>query len=477
MPECVSLRDVRLKGLCDSAIRALYQDTESNRFWQSDMRLTKYFLPILKETPKDAEIVSHRLMLRAGMIRQQSAGIYSWLPLGLKVLDKISDIVREEQNRAGANEILMPTIQSADLWRESGRYDDYGKEMLRITDRHERDMLFGPTNEEMVTEIFRSYVRSYKDLPLNLYHIQWKFRDEVRPRFGVMRSREFLMKDAYSFDLDEEGARAAYNRMFVAYLRTFKRLGLKSIPMRAETGPIGGDLSHEFIILANTGESEVYCDKTYLGMEVPGEDTDFDDDAAIGKIVSAWTEPYAATDEMHDETQWEKLAEDKRLSERGIEVGHIFYFGTKYSEPMGAKVMGPDGKEHAVHMGSYGIGPSRLAAAIVEASHDDKGIIWPEAISPFDLGIINMKPGDAACDQASEQIYGALTKAGVDVLYDDTDQRAGAKFATMDLIGLPFQIVVGPRGLEKGEVEVKSRVDDNREMLSPDAAINRFTSA
>ena len=441
------------------------------------MRLTKYFLPSLKETPKDAEIVSHRLMLRAGMIRQQSAGIYSWLPLGLKVLDKISDIVREEQNRAGAVEILMPTIQSADLWRESGRYDDYGKEMLRITDRHDRDMLFGPTNEEMVTEIFRAYVRSYKDLPLNLYHIQWKFRDEVRPRFGVMRSREFLMKDAYSFDLDEEGARAAYNRMFVAYLRTFERLGLKSIPMRAETGPIGGDLSHEFIILANTGESEVFCDKTYLGMEVPGEDTDFDDAAAIGKIVSAWTAPYAATDEMHDEAQWAKLSEDKRLSERGIEVGHIFYFGTKYSEPMGARVMGPDGKEHAVHMGSYGIGPSRLAAAIVEASHDDKGIIWPGAISPFDLGIINMKPGDAACDKASEQIYAALTKAGVDVLYDDTDQRAGAKFATMDLIGLPHQIVIGPRGLEKGEVEVKSRIDDNREMLSPDAAINRFTSA
>ncbi len=440
------------------------------------MRLSKYFLPILKETPKDAEIVSHRLMLRAGMIRQQSAGIYSWLPLGLKVLDRISDIVREEQNRAGAVEILMPTIQSADLWRESGRYDDYGKEMLRISDRHERDMLFGPTNEEMVTDIFRSYVRSYKDLPLNLYHIQWKFRDEVRPRFGVMRSREFLMKDAYSFDLDEAGARAAYNRMFVAYLRTFERLGLKSIPMRADTGPIGGDLSHEFIILANTGESEVFCDKAFLGMDVPGEDTDFGDDEKIGAIVKDWTTPYAATDEMHDDAQWSKLPENSRLSERGIEVGHIFYFGTKYSEPMKAVVMGPDGKEHAVHMGSYGIGPSRLAAAIVEASHDDKGIIWPKAISPFDLGIINMKPGDPDCDNASEQIYGALTNAGLDVLYDDTDQRAGAKFATMDLIGLPYQIVIGPRGLENGEVEVKSRADDTREMLSPDAAINRFTS-
>ena len=391
------------------------------------MRVSNYFLPVLKETPKEAEIVSHRLMLRAGMIRQQSAGIYSWLPAGLKVLNKISTIVREEQNRAGANEILMPTIQSADLWRESGRYDDYGKEMLRIQDRHEREMLFGPTNEEMVTEIFRSYVKSYKDLPLNLYHIQWKFRDEVRPRFGVMRSREFLMKDAYSFDINEDAARAAYNRMFVAYLRTFDRLGLRAIPMRAATGPIGGDMSHEFIILADTGESEVFCDKSYLKMKVPDAETNFRDDAHLADLVKQWTSAYAATDEMHDETKWAEVSTDNQLCERGIEVGHIFYFGTKYSDAMNAKVAGPDGKDHAVHMGSYGIGPSRLVAAIIEASHDDKGIIWPEAIAPFDVGIINMKPGDEACDQASEKIYSALQASNIDVLYDDSDQRAGAK--------------------------------------------------
>ncbi len=440
------------------------------------MRLSRYFLPILKENPKEAEIVSHRLMLRAGMIRQQSAGIYSWLPAGLRVLEKISDIVREEQNRSGAIEILMPTIQPADLWRESGRYDDYGKEMLRIQDRHERDMLFGPTNEEMVTEIFRSYVKSYRDLPLNLYHIQWKFRDEVRPRFGVMRSREFLMKDAYSFDLDAEGARAAYNRMFVAYLRTFDRLGLKAIPMRAATGPIGGDLSHEFIILANTGESEVFCDRHYLTMETPSESVDFTNDSKIAQIVEEWTNPYAATDEMHDEKNWADLPEGQRISERGIEVGHIFYFGDKYSRPMNAKVMGPDGNEHFVHMGSYGIGPSRLVAAIIEASHDDNGIIWPEPIAPFKIGIINMKPGDKACDEESEKIYRSLRASGTEVLLDDTENRAGAKFASMDLLGLPYQIVVGPRGLEKDEVEIKLRATGERESLSVDEAVNRFTA-
>ncbi|MCC0031376.1 MAG: proline--tRNA ligase [Brucellaceae bacterium] len=441
------------------------------------MRLTRYFLPTLKETPKEAEIVSHRLMLRAGMIRQQSAGIYSWLPLGKKVLDKVCAIVREEQNRAGAVEILMPTIQSADLWRESGRYDAYGKEMLRISDRHERDMLFGPTNEEMVTDIFRTYVKSYKDLPLNLYHIQWKFRDEVRPRFGVMRGREFLMKDAYSFDLDYEGAKAAYYRMFVAYLRTFERLGLKSIPMRADTGPIGGDLSHEFIILADTGESEVFCHRDYMDMTVPGEDTDFTDDAQIASIVDAWTAPYAATDEMHDEAAWSGIAETDRIAARGIEVGHIFHFGTKYSEPMGATVQGPDGKQSAVSMGSYGIGPSRVVGAIIEASHDENGIIWPQSVAPFDASIINMKAGDEACDAACEQIYAALTKAGRDVLYDDTDQRAGAKFATHDLIGVPWQIIVGPRGVAAGEIEVKDRRTGERETMSADAVINRFGSA
>ncbi len=431
------------------------------------MRLSRFFLPILKENPREAEIVSHRLMLRAGMIKQQAAGSFSLLPLGLRVLDKINRIIREEQNRAGAIEILMPTIQSADLWRESGRYDDYGKEMLRIKDRHERDMLYGPTNEEMVTDIFRSYVKSYKDLPLNLYHIQWKFRDEVRPRFGVMRGREFLMKDAYSFDLDYDGAKSAYNRMFVSYLRTFERAGLKSIPMRAETGPIGGDLSHEFIILADTGESAVFCHRDYLGLKVPGADTDFANDAEIASIVDAWTKPYAATDEMHDETAWAGIPETDRLAARGIEVGHIFHFGTKYSEPMGATVQGPDGKEHAVSMGSYGIGPTRLMAAIIEASHDENGIIWPEAVAPFDAVIVNMKPGDSACDEMAGRLEKALALRGREVLVDDTDQRAGSKFATADLIGVPWQIIIGPRGVAAGEVEVKNRATGERVSVAP----------
>jgi len=439
------------------------------------MRLSRYFLPILKETPKEAEIVSHRLMLRAGMIRQEAAGIYAWLPLGLKVLKKVEQVVREEQNRAGAVEVLMPTIQPADLWRESGRYDDYGKEMLRIEDRHERDMLFGPTNEEMITEIFRAYVRSYKDLPLNLYHIQWKFRDEVRPRFGVMRSREFLMKDAYSFDLDQDGARASYNRMFVAYLRTFAQLGLRAIPMAADSGPIGGDMSHEFIILAKTGESEVFCDKSLLDLAVPGEDTDFNAD--LTPIVNEWLGSYAATDEKHDPARFEQeIPEDRRISARGIEVGHIFYFGTKYSEPMKAVVAGPDGTENPVHMGSYGIGPSRLVAAIIEASHDDAGIVWPDSVAPFDVGLINLKSGDAATDGACEDLYAKLTAAGLDVLYDDTDGRAGAKFATADLIGLPWQLIVGPKGLAEGTIELKNRATGERESLSPDSALARLTA-
>ncbi|UXN04679.1 proline--tRNA ligase [Bartonella sp. HY406] len=441
------------------------------------MRLSQYFLPILKENPKEAEIVSHRLMLRTGMIHQQTAGIYSWLPMGKKVLDKVCTIIREEQNRSGALEILMPTIQPADLWRESGRYDDYGKEMLRIKDRQDRDMLFGPTNEEMVTEVFRSYVRSYKDLPLNLYHIQWKFRDEIRPRFGVMRSREFLMKDAYSFDLDYDGAKAAYNRMFVAYLRTFARAGLHAIPMRADTGPIGGDLSHEFIILADTGESAVFCDQQYLDMQVPGADTNFNDSESLANIVAQWTAPYAATEEMHDESAWASVADDKKVAARGIEVGHIFHFGTKYSEPMGAKVTGPDGKDHLVSMGSYGIGPSRLIAAAIEASHDDKGIIWPKALAPFDIGLINMKPGNEQCDEMSNILYERLNNAGFDVLLDDTDASAGSKFATMDLIGLPEQIVVGPRGAANGEVEVKNRKSGEKITLSLDAALNRIIEA
>ncbi|MGB3537069.1 MAG: proline--tRNA ligase [Mesorhizobium sp.] len=438
------------------------------------MRLSRYFLPILKENPREAEIVSHRLMLRAGMIRQEGQGSFTMLPLGKKVLDKVCAIIREEQNRAGALEILMPTIQSAELWRESGRYDAYGKEMLRIKDRQDRELLYGPTNEEVVTEIFRSYVKSYKDLPLNLYHIQWKFRDEVRPRFGVMRGREFLMKDAYSFDIDYDGAKAAYFRMFVAYLRTFTRMGLKAIPMRADTGPIGGDLSHEFIILADTGESQVFCHTDFLGLTVPGEDVDFSDDAEIAGIVTEWTTPYAATDEMHDEAAWADIPEADRLSARGIEVGHIFHFGEKYSKPMGAKVQGADGKEHNVSMGSYGIGPTRLIAAIIEASHDENGIIWPESVAPFDIGLINMKAGDAECDRVCDQLYAALTAAGKDVLYDDTDQRAGGKFATADLIGLPWQVIVGPRGAAAGEVEIKNRKSGERETLSIAAAAQRF---
>ncbi len=441
------------------------------------MRLSNYFLPVLKEAPREAEIASHRLMLRAGMIRQQAAGIYSWLPLGLKVMRKIEQIVREEQNRAGAVEILMPTIQPAELWRESGRYDDYGKEMLRIVDRHDRDMLYGPTNEEMVTDIFRAHVRSYKNLPLNLYHIQWKFRDEVRPRFGVMRGREFLMKDAYSFDLDADAARAAYYRMFVSYLRTFDRLGVTAIPMRADTGPIGGDLSHEFLILADTGESEVFCHSDYLDLPVPDAGVDYSDDAAIAGIVDDWTRAYARTDEMHDEALWAEVPADKQRSARGIEVGHIFNFGTKYSAAMGANVTGPDGKDVPVHMGSYGIGPSRVVAALIEAGHDDDGIIWPASVAPFDVGIINLRAGDEATDAVCEDLYMKLQTAGLDPLYDDTDERAGGKFARADLIGLPWQLVVGPRGLKEGTVEVKERRTGEKETLSLEAALNKLTSA
>ncbi len=434
------------------------------------MRLTRFFLPVLRETPKEAEIVSHQLMLRAAMVKQASAGIYSWLPLGYKVLKKIEQIVREEQNRSAAIEVLMPTIQSADLWRQSGRYDAYGKEMLRIKDRHERDMLYGPTNEELITEIFRDSVKSYKDLPRNLYHIQWKFRDEVRPRFGVMRGREFLMKDAYSFDLNADAARHAYNRMFVAYLRTFARMGLKAIPMAADTGPIGGDLSHEFIILADTGESQVYCHTDLIEMPVPGKDVDFDGD--LSPIIKQWTSQYAATDEKHDAAKFAaEVPADKQVSARGIEVGHIFYFGTKYSEPMGCKVQGPDGKLVAVHMGSYGVGVSRLCGAIIEASHDDAGCVWPVPVAPFEVGLVNLKSGDKDTDAASNAVYEKLTNAGIDVLYDDTDERAGGKFATMDVIGLPYQFVIGPKGVKAGEAEIKTRKGGAKETIGIDAAV------
>ena len=438
------------------------------------MRLSRYFLPILRETPKEAEIASHRLMLRAGMIRQEAAGIYAFLPLGLRVLNKVCRIVREEQDRSGAIELLMPTIQSAELWRESGRYEAYGKEMLRIKDRHEREMLYGPTNEEMITEIFRAFVRSYKDMPLNLYHLQWKFRDEVRPRFGLMRGREFLMKDAYSFDVDFAGAKHAYNRMFVAYLRTFARMGLQSIPMVAESGPIGGNLSHEFIVLADTGESEVFCHRDYLDFTVPGADVDFDDVAGLQAIVDKWTALYAATSEKHDAAAFAQLAPEKRISARGIEVGQVFYFGTKYSEPMKAVVAGADGVERPVHMGSYGIGPTRLVAGLIEVFHDEAGIKWPEAVAPFAVAILNLKQGASETGQACERLYAALAAKGVDVLYHDLDERPGSKFATADLIGIPWQILVGPRGLAEGKVELKRRSDGSRELMSPADALARL---
>lgn len=428
------------------------------------MRLSRYFLPVLRDTPKEAEIVSHQLMLRAGMVRQSAAGIYTWLPLGLKVLNKIAKIVREEQNRAGAIELLMPTIQSADLWRESGRYDAYGKEMLRIQDRHERDILFGPTAEEVITTIFRDNVKSYRELPKNLYNIQWKFRDEIRPRFGVMRGREFLMKDAYSFDLTPEEGRRSYNRMFVAYLRTFARMGLKSVPMAADTGPIGGDLSHEFIILAETGESEVFGHRDLFEGAIPPADTDFDGD--LQPIVDQWTSMYAATDEQHDPARFDKeVPADKQVHARGIEIGHIFFFGTKYSEPMNCRVQGPDGDMITLQMGSYGVGVSRLAGAIIEACHDDAGIVWPLPVAPFEVGLLNLKAGDVGTDAACERLYVEFANAGIDVLYDDTDERPGGKFATADVIGLPYQVVVGPKGLKSGEVEIKSRASGEKRTM------------
>lgn len=439
------------------------------------MRLSSYFLPVLKENPSEAQIVSHRLMLRAGMVRQNAAGIYSWLPLGHRVLKKIEQIVREEQDNAGAQEMLMPTIQSAELWQKSGRYEDYGKEMLRITDRHERPLLYGPTNEEMLTDIVANEWKSYRDLPKILYHIQWKFRDEVRPRFGVMRGREFLMKDAYSFDLDQAGARRSYNRMFVAYLRTFARLGLKAIPMQADTGPIGGDLSHEFIVLAETGESGVFCDKALIDRDVLGEAVDYSAD--LQPIVDSWTAPYAATEEKHDAARFDALPKERQIAARGIEVGHIFYFGTKYSKPMGAVVAGPGGEQITLEMGSYGIGVSRLVGGIIEASHDDNGIIWPMSVAPFHVGLINLKVGDADCDRACDDLYGKLKAAGLDVLLDDRDERAGAKFATMDLIGLPWQVTVGPRGLKSGVVEIKNRKTGEKAELSVEAVLNKLSAA
>ena len=437
------------------------------------MRLSRYFLPVLKENPAEAQIVSHRLMLRAGMIKQQAAGIYSWLPLGFRVLKRIEQIVHEEQQRAGHIPVLMPTVQPADLWQESGRYNAYGPEMLRIKDRHERDMLYGPTNEEMITDIFRAHVSSYKNLPLTLYHIQWKFRDEVRPRFGVMRGREFLMKDGYNFDIDKPSALHAYNRHMVSYLRTYERMGLTAIPMRADSGPIGGDDTHEFLVLASTGESEVFYDDRVTALKLGQRDINYEDRDQVAAVCKEFTTLYARTDETHDETAFSEVPEEHRKVGRGIEVGQIFYFGTKYSEPMGATVQTADGAQVPVEMGSHGIGVSRLLGAIIEASHDDKGIIWPEGVTPFHCGIVNLKQGDAEADAACEQLYTALTQAGLEPLYDDTNERAGGKFATMDLIGLPWRITVGPRGLKNGVVELTSRRTGESEEMAPEAAVRK----
>ena len=438
------------------------------------MRLSRYFLPVLKETPAEAQIASHRLMLRAGMIRQQSAGIYSWLPLGYKVLQNVERIVHEEQQRAGHIPLLMPTLQSADLWRESGRYDDYGEEMLRITDRHGRDMLYGPTNEEMITDIFRSYVKSYKDLPLTLYHIQWKFRDEIRPRFGVMRGREFLMKDGYNFDLTVEDALHSYNRHLVSYIRTYERMGLQAIPMRADSGPIGGDDTHEFLVLAETGESEVFYDSKVTDIQLGKREIDYDSVEECKAVMEEFTALYARTDETHDEALFNEVPEERRRAARGIEVGQIFFFGTKYSEAMGATVQGPDGKPVPVQMGSHGIGVSRLLGALIEANHDDKGIIWPEGVTPFHVGIVNLKQGDEEADGACEALYKSFEALGLEPLYDDRSERAGAKFATMDLIGLPWRITVGPRGLKNGVVEVTSRRTGESEEMAPEMAIEKI---
>ena len=440
------------------------------------MLRTRFPVPTQKDDPAEAQIVSHRLMLRAGLVRQASAGIYSWLPLGFRVLKKIEAIVRSEQNAAGAVEMLMPTIQAADLWKNSGRYEDYGLEMLRILDRHQREMLYGPTNEEQICEIASEFLKSYRDLPKNLYHIQWKFRDELRPRFGVMRGREFLMKDNYSFDADEAGARLSYHRMFLAYLRTFQAMGLTAIPVRAESGPIGGDMSHEFVVLADTGESGVFCDRSLLDFAVPGPVYDNPDE--LGRIVDSWTGPYAATDDMHDTGRFEReVPEERRMEARGIEVGHVFYFGTKYSEKLGVAVDLSDGSRVPVQMGSYGIGVSRLVGAIIEASHDERGIVWPEPVAPFRVGLANLRQNDPACAEHASRIYDALTAAGLEVLYDDRDERAGTKLTDLDLLGFPWQVVVGPRGVANGVVELRSRATGDGADVSPEDALQRILGA
>ena len=437
------------------------------------MLWSNYFIPTQKENPSDAKIPSHQLMIRSGMIKQESAGIYSWLPLGIKVLKNIEKIIREEQVRAGAIEILMPTLQSSDLWNESGRYDGYGEEMLRVIDRHDRTLIYGPTNEEQVTEIFRKYIRSYKNLPLNLFHIQWKFRDEIRPRFGVMRGREFLMKDSYSFDLDEDSAKKSYYKMFVAYLKTFQRMSLKVIPVSADSGPIGGSLSHEFSVIAPTGESEIFCDKNLLDLDINKKSYSNDDE--ITQTVEDYLSFYSATDEKYNESDFNKNVEkDNQISGRGIEVGHIFSFGDKYSKPMKASVVNIDGKNSNVYMGSYGIGVSRLVATIIECFNDDNGIIWPISVAPFKVNIINLKNNDEECLKKCIEIHDLLENQGIETIFDNRDESAGRKFSDADLIGVPFQLIVGPRELKNGNVELKNRKTDAKEILSFDSAINKI---
>ena len=435
------------------------------------MRLSNYFLPILKEVPSEAQIVSHQLMLRSGMMKQSAAGIYSWLPIGLKVLEKVENIVHDEQIKAGHLPMLMPTIQPAELWRESGRYDDYGREMLRITDRHDREMLYGPTNEELITDIFRSFIKSYKELPKTLYHIQWKFRDEVRPRYGIMRGREFLMKDGYSFDIDKKMAIHSYNRHMISYLKTYERMGLQAIPMRADTGPIGGDLSHEFLVLAQTGESKVFYDTAVQDITLGDVSIDYSDVNELQFTVDKFTNSYARTEETHDTDLFCELPKDRQVEARGIEVGQIFYFGTKYSEAMGAAVVMADGSRKAVEMGSHGIGVSRLVGALIEANHDKDGIIWPKAVAPFHVAIVNLKQGDDSTDLMCEKIYKGLIEMGLDPLYDDREERAGVKFAAMDLIGIPLRVTVGPRGVKTDSVEVRCRQTGAVEEMSSESVV------
>ena len=419
------------------------------------MKRSNLFLPTLKENPAEAKITSHRLMLRAGMVRQSSSGIYSWLPIGLKVLKNIEKIIRFEQDLI-SQELLMPTIQDSEIWKKSGRFNDYGKEMLTFKDRNDHHLLYGPTNEELITDIISKNIMSYKSLPLCLYHIQWKFRDEIRPRFGVMRGREFLMKDAYSFDISKEDAIKCYNRMFLSYLRIFEKMELKAIPVSADTGPIGGDLSHEFIILADTGESEVYLDKNLLKEEVPN--INYDDSKGLEKLVNSLTSFYAAADDKHNEEEYiNVVSKNNRLNTKGIEVGHLFYFGSKYSIPLDAKVNSKEGTTIPIEMGSYGIGVSRLVGAIIDAHHDEKGICWPECVAPFLFGIVNLRQNNEECSDLSDMIYNHLLSKGVSVLYDDREEGAGIKLAEMDLIGIPWQIRIGPRGIKNDNFELLQR--------------------